>query len=187
MIKEEYDQDPIQLKTSKSMIGIANKLLNNNKINFDEFKKVESYLLTTSNKFSRVLMELEGYYCLKEENGTTLLKEEKQNFTPTSPFDQFYISFAKFSNLSVNYELEDLEGRNYRNNVYHFNFPKEVSYVKKLIEIEEKFIEEEIVNANIDVSSLVTFYDIPIKRIREVLTALKDTLHDDLFAKAKRV
>ncbi|MFK7113979.1 hypothetical protein V3468_05945 [Flavobacterium oreochromis] len=173
-IKEEYFQDTVQLKTSKPMIGIANKLLKNNKtISFDEYKKVESHLLTTSNKFSRVLMEMEGYFCVKQENGTSILQNEKSKNT--------FINFDIYKNHFNPYQLGRM-----RNAAFHFLIPSGVSYVKKLIEIEEKFIEEEIVNANLDVSSLVTFYDIPIKRIREVLTALKDTLHDDLFAKAKK-
>ena len=153
---------------------------NNTTITYDEFKKVEGYLLTSSNQFSKVLMAMEGYFCTKKENGTNSILEEYIDPNNTTN-KKNRIDFKVYEENFENYNLDRL-----RINAFHFTIPH-ISYTLKLFEMEKTFIKNEIIaNPSIDLKTISSFKDFGNRRIEEVVTAFKSVLHNDLYATAKK-
>ena len=170
----------------KAIVSIIQKFPNDQAtptITYDDFKKVEGYLLTSSNQFSKVLMAMEGYFCTKQENSTSILKQNAYSITNN---EAFHIKFEKFEKLfKEDYDIEKGK-KSLRNKAFHFAIP-DISYKLKLGEMEKTFIQNEIIaNPSIDLSEISSFNDFGNRRLAEVLTAFKSVLHNDLYATAEK-
>ncbi|MDA3928462.1 MAG: hypothetical protein PF541_05845, partial [Prolixibacteraceae bacterium] len=123
--------------THATMYPITEKYSKQKTITYDDLQKIHQHLLTSSNKLTRVSMEIERFYlCKPNEKGKVIFDGEID--------DKTGCYLVRFENTGV---LKSYfgEGRNsIRNKAFHFLIPSQKSYESELNKIEKLFITNEI-------------------------------------------
>lgn len=149
-------------------------------LSFDELKKIETHLLSTSNQFSKVLIEIEYYYIFKKKNEETknILEKSKEEYSNSNTGNPFHIKFEAFKNNITNvYLIEDIE---IRNKVFHYDVPLKISYIKFLEKIEERFLKLELPNNKTNLKINKDYQSIDHDK-RKICDAFLTTTKNNLF------
>lgn len=148
-------------------------------LSFDELKKIEAHLLSTSNQFSKILMEIECYYTFKmNSEGTNILEKYKEEYNNSNTEDAFHIKFNTFKkDITDVYLTED---NKIRDKVFHYGVPLKISYTKSLEKIEERFIKLELPNNKTNLKIIKDYQSIDHDK-RKICDAFLTTTKNNLF------
>lgn len=135
------EQKKIGRKITKSNINsICENYIKNKRLTFSEIQEINNNILTSSIRFSKIIMDIEKYFlCKKEGRDSTIKLSNKGKYDQTSGC--FLISF-KSTGVQQEYFKADKE--HLRNKAFHFGIPTVTTYDSHLLKIEKKFIKEEL-------------------------------------------
>lgn len=133
-------------------------------LSFDNLNLINSHLISSSIKFTKIHMQLEEYYVLKFS--TKIIKENRIETEEIKDnkghqiFNQYYSSRV-------------------RNKAFHFGVPDN-PYIVILIEVEKKISKNELL-----ILRKNTYADLPTN-IQHVCDSFMNILHNDLYRKEKK-
>jgi len=156
----------------KLLVPICKQYEKQKTLSFDQLQKIYAHLLGSSVKFTRIAMEIEQYFiCKPNKQGKVVLNGEIDKNT------KCYL--IRFENTGVPSNYFGTGQSSMRNKAFHFSIPQGKSYDFTLIDIEKKFVQNEI-----QPLSITTYADIP-QSAKRVCTILMDVLHNDFFGKER--
>jgi hypothetical protein len=150
-------------KGNSTEVKIISELFNKSKeLSFDDLNKINNYIISGSIKFSKVQMELERYFILK--NGILI--------------GENYIDVEEIKDRNGNKIFRSYYDMSIRRKAYHFGVPMK-EYEEVIKEIEKKFVKEEVKPLN-----PVSFSELD-KNIRSICLTFMKINHSKLFMKNK--
>jgi hypothetical protein len=158
--------------THAILYPIAEKYSKQKIITYDDLQKIHQHLLTSSNKLTRVSMEIERYYlCKPDENGNVIFDSGIDHKTG------YYL--VKFENTRVPKSYFGEGRNNIRNKAFHFLIPSQKSYESELSKIEKLFILNEIKPLQFKE------YDDLSYALKSVCTIFLEIQHNNFFGREK--
>ncbi len=144
-------------------------------ISYANLNTINDYVINESVRFSKVLMNIEKYFILKDK---TTLQLDKNGALKNRIENKDIVSLTQFSTVwkiwKVGKTIADKEDVNFRNSAYHFNLPIDNTYENVLKAIEQKFIQEEIMVKHNN------YADLPIA-VQQVCEQFLNVLHNNLY------
>ena len=165
-LKEMSEKTKDKREIEKGISDTVTYFNANKGLKFEHLNKIYSHLISTSAKFTKVELELEKYFIVKN-------KVEIPNEENRITFDDID---AKKEKVLSKYFSERI-----RNKAFHFGVPiienKPFTYKEKLEEIETKFIQNEVKPLN------KKSFDEYEPEMKSVLIAFLETLHNAFYEK----
>lgn len=171
--KEEQEKDPKNKKTSflANLVNYVSKTSHNdlkdvklyfkeNKtLRYEDLNKINEHVMNQSVAFCKVVLTLEEYFIHKYK---CVIKSDNR------------ITINDVPGIIKNQSKPYIQ-KGERDKSFHFGLPVDKGYIERMKEIEEKFINEEVLPSH------PTDYKTMLKPIKAVCDVFLETIHNDYF------